>query len=177
MTVSTAASLHEVAQELLDAAERIIATTSGGPILFACLSPGLPALDRGCDQIAVWATALGDEQMSPLTPIPQVGQRRRIGWLNLAGLSVLVARCLTVQKIPVPDATLTLDAEKVMEDGWALWNGVSSAIRSDGIFVGEDPLFGGTCTDIKFVSMTPLTPEGGMGGWVLSLSVEIAGYR
>jgi len=32
MTVSTAATLHEVAQELLDAAEQIIATTSGGPV-------------------------------------------------------------------------------------------------------------------------------------------------
>ena len=176
MTVSTAASVHEIAQDLLDAAETILATTVGGPVALVYLSPGMPSLDFQCDQIAVWNANLGEEATSPLSPVPAPGFRRRNGWLNLVTLSTLVARCIRVGKTtstgytPPGAAVLSADAAKVMEDGWALYNGISTAIIQDG-------LFGGTCQDIKFVSMTPLTPQGGMGGWVLTLSIELAGYR
>ncbi len=176
MTVSTSATLGEVAQELLDASEQIVAGTIGGPVALAYLSPGLPSLDYMCDQIAVWCAGLTEEQTSPLSPVPQVGQRRRLGWTNLIVLSVLVARCVnvggTTQKgyTPPKIPALVSDSNKVMEDGWALWNGVSTAIIDDG-------LFGGVCQDIRFTSMIPLTPQGGLAGWTLTITAELAGYR
>lgn len=176
MTVSTAASVHEIAQDLLDASEQILAATVGGPVALAYLSPGLPSLDYQCDQVAVWNSALGEEQTSPLAPAPQIGMRRRLGWKNLVTLSVLAARCVHVGKTtrsgytPPSSEVLTADGAKVMEDGWALWNGVSTAYIQDG-------LFDGTCEDFKILSMSPLTPQGGMAGWVLTLAVELAGYR
>ncbi len=176
MSVSTSATLHEVAQELLEASVTILNDTIGGPVALAYLSPGLPSLDFQRDQVAVWVAALGDEATSPLAPIPVTGQRRRMGWTNLAVYSVMVARCVHSGQTtkggyePPTIYELSGDARKTMEDGWAIWNGVSTAIIDDG-------LFGGTCTDIKFVSMTPLSIAGGMAGWVLTISAELAGYR
>ena len=176
MTVSTVASVHEIAEELLTAAEEIIATTVGGPVGLAYISPGLPSLDYQCDQIAVWNALLGEEQTNPLSPIAQIGMKRRLGWVNLVTLSTLVARCIRVGTTtrsgytPPSQEILTADGEKVMEDGWALWNGISTAFIEDG-------LFDGTCKELKFVSMTPLVPQGGMAGWVLTLAIELAGYR
>lgn len=170
VAVSTAASLGELAQELLTASEQIIADTSGGPVALSFLAPSIPTLDHGCDQIIVWCSGIPEEQTSPLTPIPQTGMRRRVGWLNLVNLNVWVARCLDVRRVPVPPATSTEDAEKVMEDGWALINGLSSA------FMAGD-LFDGTCRELRFLSMVPLNSEGGMGGWALTVQVELGGYR
>jgi hypothetical protein len=176
VTVSTASTLHEVAQELLDTSETAVAATVGGPVALAYLSPGLPSLDYMCDQVAVWCAAITEEQTSPLSPVPQVGQRRRLGWTNLIVLSVLVARCVhvggTTSKgyTPPKSSQLSSDADKVMEDGWALWNAISTAIIDAG-------LFGGTCQDIRFTSMIPLTPQGGLAGWTLTLTAELAGYR
>ncbi len=176
MSVSTSATLHEVAQELLEASVTILNDTVGGPVAIAYLSPGLPSIDFQCDQVIVWIAALGDEATSPLAPIPVTGQRRRMGWTNLVVYSVMVARCVhtgTTTKggsEPPEISDQASDARKTMEDGWAIWNGVSTAIIADG-------LFGGTCTDIKFVSMTPLSIAGGMAGWVLTISAELAGYR
>lgn len=173
---SDAASLHEQAQDLLDAAYAILSGTVGGAPKMQYLSPGLPALDYQCDQVAVWAAAIGDEQAGAVSPPPQVGQRRRLAWTNLCVLSCQATRCISTGTstktgwTPPKEAVLTSDAEKVMEDGWALWNGISTAIL-------DEALFGGTCKDIKFVSMLPLTPQGGVAGWVLTVSFELAGYH
>lgn len=176
MTVSTAATVHEVAQELLDASEAILATTVGGPVALAYLSPGLPAIDFQCDQVAVYIAAIADEGTSPIAPIPVTGYRRRRGWVNIVGFSAMAIRCVSSGDTahngyqPPNAAVLSSDARKVMEDGWALWNGISTAIIEDG-------LFGGTCNDIKFVSLAPMIPQGGVAGWVLTVTAEMPGYR
>lgn len=176
MAPGTAASLHEAAAELLATAEAVLATTVGGPVARAYLSPGLPALDYMCDQIAVWTGAIGDETAGALSPTPVIGQRRRLAWIPLASITTMTARCIKTGKstskgyTPPTIAELTADAEKTMEDGWALYNGYSTAIIQDG-------LLGGTCQDIKFTPMTPLDPQGGMAGWLLTLIVELNGYR
>ncbi len=168
--------MHEAAQTLLDLTATLMGTTVGGPPALSYLSPGLPAFDYNCDQAAVWVTAITEEQTSPLTPIPQVGQRPSTGWLNLVTLAALAGRCIRVGKstgngyAPPTSAVLTEDSEKVMEDIWALWEGVHYAIR-------EQDLFGGLCQDIKFQGITPLTPQGGFAGCVLSVQFELAGYR
>lgn len=175
MTIGTVQGVAQLAHELLAASETALATTIGGTPEITYLSPGLPALDRGCDTLAVWAALVTDEQTAPLTPLPQVGQRRRVAWLNIVTLNALVARCVRVgystqrgYSYPTSEQ-LTEDAEKVMEDGWALWNGISLAVRDDG-------LFGGVCQDIKLPTLSALTPQGAMAGWVLTVQVELPGY-
>lgn len=170
VAVSTAASLGQLAQELLDTSELIIAGTSGGPAALAFLAPSIPALDHSCDQIIVWPNAILEEQTSPLTPLPQTGMRARIGSVTLVNLNVWVARCLTIRTVPVPSAASTADTEKIAEDGWALWNGVLSAFLD-----GE--LFNGTCQEMRRLPMVPLNSEGGFGGWALTVQVELGGYR
>jgi len=172
--VSTTASVHEIAAELLTACETILATTVGGPVQRAYLYPGLPALDFACDQVAVYQSGIGEEQMSPLTPIPVVGQRQRLGRVNLVSLTVMAARCIRVGRTttggytPPTVSAVTEDAEKIMEDGWALWCGISAAIREDG-------LFGGTCQDIKLLGMIPMLPQGALAGWTLTIQFELGG--
>lgn len=173
---SDASTLTEQAEALLDVAYNAMSATVGGPPALKYISPGLPALDYQCDQVAVWAAGIGDEQAGALSPQPVVGQRRRLAWVNLCTLNVLMGRCIHTGKstskgyTPPLESELGEDGGKVMEDAWALWNAVSTAIV-------QDDLFGGVCQDIKLLSMTPLTPQGGVAGWVLTLSFQLPGYR
>lgn len=174
VAVSTTATVHQFAAELLDTCEQILATTVGGPVAKAYLYPGLPALDTNCDQVCVYQTGIADEQTSPLAPIPATGHRRGWVYVNLVTLMVMVARCIRTGGTsggayrPPSAAQSTEDAEKVMEDGWALWCGISAAIRQEG-------LFGGVCQDIRLLGLTPLLPQGGLGGWTLPVQFEVGG--
>lgn len=173
--LGTVDGIAQTAQALLDAAFEAVSDTVGGEPSVSYLSPGLPALDRGCDTLAVWSSLIADEQTQPLTPLPQLGQRRRIAWLNIVTYNVQIARCIRVGRetqggysVPTVEQ-MTTDAEKVMQDGWALWNGISQAVR-------DDALFGGPCQDVKFPTMAAMTPQGAMAGWVLTVQAELAGY-
>lgn len=171
MTASTVASLHETAQDLLDVVEEAVATTAAGFTGKVALVPGTPALDAECNTIYVWAQGIADEQTAPFG-IAQAGQRRRLSWINLVALHAQVIRCLAsgrTQNVPSA-AQLSADARMVMEDGWAIWNAVSTAVRAGG-------LFGGPCSDVHFVGMTPYGPQGGMGGWTFQAQVALDGYE
>lgn len=176
MAATTVASLHETAQALLDAATAAVATTVGGPVAESYLSPGLPAFDRGCDSVIGYAGALNWEATSPFGAMPS-GHRFQYGaWVNLPTLLVTVVRCVHVgagdgklYRPPTPGQSTT-DALKIMEDGWALWNGVAREILAGA-------LFDGVCNDIKFQGLVPLTPQGGLAGWTLQVGVELGGYE
>lgn len=166
--VSDTTTLTDLAQALLDAAAAAVATTSAGAAALTFLSPGLPALDRGCDIVTVWVSQLSQENTAPRSVAG--GQRLRLGWVNVASFSILTGRCLNygARAIPSPDA-LNAAAVKITEDGWALWNAIPQAVRDDG-------LFGGVCKDIRILPMQPLTPQGNVGGWTLTVQAEIPGY-
>lgn len=172
---STVASVHEAAATLLNLIAELMGTTVGGDPAMAYLSPGLPSFDFACDQACVWNSSIGEEQTSPLTPFPAPGYRPRSGWQNLVSLSAFSGRCIHVGKTthagytPPSGSALSGDAVKVMEDGWAVWEGLHYAIRDDG-------LFGGTCMNIKFQSMSPITPQGALAGWVAVVQFELGGY-
>lgn len=170
VAVSTAASLGELAEELLAASADVIADTTGGPVALSFLAPSIPVLDHSCDQIIVWSSGIPQEQTSPLTPIPQTGMRNRVGFVNIPILNVWIARCLTIPRVPVPPDVQTADTLKILEDGWALINGLTT------LFLAGD-LFDGTCRELRFLSMVPLNSEGAMGGWMLAVQVELGGYR
>ncbi len=176
MTVSTIASLHEIAQALLDAGTDAVDDTIGGPVAESFLSPGLPAFDRQCDFAVAWAGQLGMEATAPLAPAPAVGHRfQYAGWVNLPTLNVTVLRCVATARetaksyqVPSPEQ-LSDDARKVMEDGWAIWNHVAREIL-------QGNLFGGPCNDIKLQALVPVVPQGGLAGWTLNVAVELPGF-
>jgi hypothetical protein len=170
VSASTVASLHETAQDLLDVFETAVAGTTAGFSGRVALTPGIPALDAECNTVYVWAQGIADEQTSPFG-IAQSGQRRRLSWVNLVTLYAQVTRCIASGRTqnPPSEAQLSADARMVMEDGWAIWNAVSTAIRDGG-------LFGGPCNDVHFVGMTPYGPQGGMAGWTFQAQVALDGY-
>lgn len=165
---ATVASVHEAAEALLDAAEDALATTAAGFDGVAWLNPGFPSFDGQCDFVTVWQSAIN---FAPTGLIPTSQTFRTGPRIDLITLNVTAGRCLQVnypQGIPPADVK-TEDAIKVMEDGQALWNGVSNAI--------VDGLFDGTCKQISLSGMTALTPEGGMAGWNLTVVVQVDGYQ
>lgn len=173
MPASTVASVHQLAAELLDKCEQVLATTVGGIPPSVFLSPGLPALDRQCDTLCVYETAPSVNGAGETPSFP--GASLRFAAIMFIGLSVQAVRCVPIArekngvwKYPT-DEQLTEAAEKVMEDGWALWNGVVSELRDGDLF--ETP-----CQAVEFVSLTPLDPQGGMAGWTLALAVDLQGY-
>lgn len=167
--MSTKASVHQLAGELLTKCELALGTTVGGAPAFVSLNPGLPALDRQCDQLWVWETA-------PVVEGEGGGPSLRFAWRTLIGLSALIARCVPIAadvngRYTVPSAVqLTEAAQKVMEDMWALWNGVTSEILAGDLFESHP------CRGVRFVGLEPLDPQGGFAGWTLQLQVELDGY-
>jgi hypothetical protein len=168
--VSTVATVHTIAGELLAKCELALGTTVGGVPPFVSLNPGLPALDRQCDQLYVWESAPVVESAGGVGSL-------HFGWKTFIGLNALIARCVPVgetidKRYRGPSAIKsTAAAQKVMEDMWALWNGVTSEILSGDLF--EDF----PCSGVRFESMIPLDPQGGFAGWTLALQVELDGYR
>lgn len=173
MTASTVASVHQLAAVLLAACDDILATTVGGRPDSVFLSPGLPALDRQCDTLIVYAVPPSIQTTSP-QPSGASGSQLLFGWRNFVGLTALIARCVPVGEeqngrfIAPSEVELTAAADKVMEDMWALWNGIGSNLAS---LFDEYP-----CDDVLFDGLTPLDPQGGFAGWTLAVQVELPGY-
>ena len=173
MAVSTVASVHDLAADYLSACETVLATTVGGAPAASFLSPGLPALDRQCDMLTVYETApvvIG--QSGATSP----GTSMRFGIQTRVGLNAQISRCIPVAREtnqryqPPTTEQLTDAAVKVMEDGWALWNGIVTQLRDGSLYEGWP------CDNVDFLAMTPLDPQGGMAGWTLSLAVDLDGY-
>lgn len=175
MAASTVASVHELADELLTKCAAVLTTTGGGTPEFVSLWPGLPALDRQCDTLAVWSSAPSFQVPPGLPPGTLATMRIFIS------LNALVARCVPTGRtvrvgkrdtyIPPTALELTGAAEKVMEDEWALLNGPISELRAGDLFEGFP------CRDVVIVAMTPLDPQGGFAGWSLELQVQLDGYE
>lgn len=165
--MATVDSLNQLAGELLAVAASAVASTDAGAAAATYLSPGIPSLDRECDTVAVWVAAIGQENTLPRSP--SVGQRLRFGWINLVTFNVLAARCLGYGKAVPSVAVMNAAAAKVQQDGWALWNAIPAAVI-------DNDLFGGICRDVKVLPIQPLTPQGNMGGWTLTVQAGLDGY-
>jgi len=103
------------------------------------------------------------------------GKRAAHGRVNLPILQLLVARCVAtgatsqagVYRPPTP-ATITADALKVMQDGWALWVNLAQQIRAGSLFT--------RCGDTHFTGFSPLAGQGGLAGWVGTFAVAVDGF-
>ena len=174
MTVaaSTVSTLFDLAEELLTVCEDALATTEAGPPTVTYISPGVPTFDYLCDTLVVYGATLTEDSTSPLNPPPSTGWRHRRGRINLAGLTVVSARCgpTDASRNAADMATrLTAAAKKSLEDGWAIWNVVTQRIK-------DGSLFGGPCADVHYDGGLSLTPQAGLTLWQMTLRVEIGGY-
>jgi hypothetical protein len=168
VAISTVSTLFDLAVDLLQAADDALATTEAGPPAKSYISPGIPTFDGLCDTLVVYGASLTEESTSPLNPPPSPGWRHRRGRINLAGLTVVSARCGSTSPSPTA-AALTADAKKSLEDGWAIWNVITQKIRND-------DLFGGACSDVHYDGGLSLTPQAGLVLWQMTLRIEIGGY-
>lgn len=95
--------------------------------------------------------------------------------LNVPSLIVSLLRCVPVgtgegdhYEPPTVDEIQT-SARQTLADGWALWNGIYSAI--------EQEVFLTRCRRAEFVSMQSVRPgEGQCAGWQLAFLVQLDGY-
>ena len=173
MTVveSTVSSLFLLASDLLEAGVDALETTDAGPPAISYISPGVPTFDFLCDTLVVYGATLTEDSTSPLNPPPSTGWRHRRGRINLAGLTIVSARCgPTGEKQPALQAAeLTAVAKKNLDDGWAIWNVVTQKIKND-------DLFGGSCSDVHYDGGLSLTPQAGLYLWQMSFRIKLGGY-
>lgn len=170
MTVvdSDVTTLTDLTDLLLTVSASSLAATAEGVPALAYTSPAPPAFDC-CPALIVFVQSLGEESTSPFGPPMATGRRDSFGRVILAGLVVLVLRC--APRLLENGTVLTADIEAVativQEDGWALWNGITCAIKND-VFLGK-------CADIHLDSARAINEQGGCVGWAMTLRAEIGG--
>lgn len=67
--------------------------------------------------------------------------------------------------LPSPDV-LDGDAQKLLTDGWLLFNGLNQAASAGS-------LLGGGCQNVAIGTCLPQGPEGGFAGWVCTVSITL----
>lgn len=158
--------LGDVAQELLDTVVTIIATTDAGVPNSQYLTPSRPAFD--CEFIAVQTAYLLEDATSPLAAL-ETKKRNHFGNIIVATFIIYVVRCAPeiVGGNPPSDAAKSASARTVMQDGWALWNGLRSV---------QDDIFD-ACLGIYFEAGVPIQEQGGFVGWQFSIRASVEGYE
>lgn len=168
--------MYDLAADFLTAVAEAMATTEAGGPARQFVSLGAPLWETGCAQASVQVLTLTEESTRDLSPAMQTGLRHARGRVNLVGFVAYAVRCVTVSEgnqnvyQPQSDATLSAEAKAAYEDGWAIWNYVTEAIR-------QDVLFGGPCGDVHFDLGVPFNPQGGLAGWQFTIRAELNGYR
>jgi hypothetical protein len=168
MAVSDITTLTDLAALLLTTSEAALAATTAGTPATTYVSPAAPAFDC-CPALIVNVMALSEEVTSPTSPAASTGMRDKYGRIILATLVVTALRC--APRIESDGSVLTANIEavavEVQEDGWALWNGITCAIKN-GTF--ED-----LCSIVHINSSMVIAEQGGCVGWQFVLRAEIGG--
>ncbi len=169
--------LQDLCVEFLAAATAALDTIPGfAPVLEGApertfINAGQPAFDC-CPFLGVNVSPIREAATNPLGLA--AGTRHRQNFRkNHVGVYVWVARCSAtgVNGQPPTAEALTDVAAQVNADGWALWNYMWNINRPG----SADPIVS-LCNEWFMDSMTPLQPQGGCSGWLLSIRAELAGY-
>ncbi len=166
--MGAASDLQDLAQDVLDAAALILATTGNPEIERAFVSHGPPALDC-CNQLAVNVGQIG-EAATQATSVLQPGLRHAFARVNLTTLLITVTRCHpTLDDFDNPPSAeaLTAAAAELNADAWALWNG---------LYRMQETLFE-ACDLVFFDGSVPLVPQGACAGWMMQIRFELGGYN
>lgn len=165
--------LYDLLAEWLEACKDAVATAPGGPIEYAFVSPGAPAID--CEELAVWAGGPAEADTLPLIPPLSPGHRATVqGAVHLVNMTCTVTRCApTLDKNGrLPSiAVVEASAAETLGDVWAIWNVTRKRHAAGTLFTGlhDRELF----LDPAF----PLPLSGAFGGWNISIRVQLDGYR
>ena len=163
--------LHVLATDFLAACVEALDTIPtfapglGGSPERSFVASGQPTFDC-CPQLTVHVGPLSEGVSAP--PVPTSSAAR----VNRVGLVATVIRC-----IPGPDKSGNPPsaveqqnaAEQIHADRWALWNHVWNMQRAGLIFQ--------RCNDVIWDGLTPVIPQGGCGGSVLTLRIGYDGYE
>lgn len=165
MAATSVDQLGLVAQNLQDAAEAIIGTTTAGVPASTFISAARPAWD--CEFLSVQVSLLGDDFTSPLEVL-ETKLRNHYGELIVSTFDVWIVRCgpNLAKKLPPSDETKTTNSLQVIQDGWALWNGLRAV---------QDEIFDG-CLGVYFDNWAPQPEQGGYVGGVLTIRASVEGY-
>jgi len=159
--------LFALSQEFLSACEDALDTIPtlepglvGSPAR-AFVSPGQSA-DDCCDQLTVWPGPIVERPIG--IQVDQDCPARII----MVTLTARIIRC--VPKEAVPDMIASeWAAAQIDADAWALWNHLYN-LRCAGALST-------LCDSVEWVSLTPIVPSGGCGGWVLTARFQLDGYQ
>lgn len=157
---------YDLASDLLTAVETIFASVDPDPVALPTrryVANGVPALDAP-DQLTVqvarpYLGRPGREDAS----IPRGG-----AFTKTVELSVMLTRCVPVLKddgTAPTVAKLDASAQEILRDGSLLFDGLTRVIARGELF--------DTCEDVALGPMVPYGPEGGSGGWVLTVAVQL----
>lgn len=168
MAPSTITSLSLMTDLLLAVSVTSLADTAAGAPSTAYVSPAAPAFDC-CPAVIVYVAALSEEFTSPLSPVGATGMRDKYGRIILANFVITALRC--APKVQNDGSVLTTDIEavavEVQEDAWALWNGITCAIKNE--------VFLDLCSDVHLDRSQSVSEQGGCVGWQFIIRAEIGG--
>ncbi len=145
------------------------------------VSNGPPAFEC-CPQLTVHSTGFNRELAGApiglgVTASPRIAaaERTRRGAMNAHSFAITLLECVPVAKmgkttIQWPDPVdIDLASQKLMSEAWEVWNYLKSRLL-------DGTLFGDACRPVDLGPALPLTDQGGCGGWVIQIMVEIGGY-
>lgn len=166
---STVDTLGEYADEVLGVAELALATTDAGTPDRSYVTAWTPALDC-CPALICQVLPLREAPTSPLSPAEETALRTKFGSVVLATYVIWAIRCAAEpfgnEGLPrVEDITVV--AHQVMQDGWALWNGIRKAQQTGNLFDG--------CLGMHMDGAVSIPEQGGCVGVTLTLRASIAG--
>ncbi len=160
----------DVAVEALDNQDTIDAGLLGAPAR-QYVADGLPAFD--CEQVTVHLPGLSEEITSPLSPNPATGSRHVVGRINLVTFVTTVVRCVPVSDTttPPPAAAIENSARQIYSDWWGLWAMFYWRARDNTLLGGD------RCEIRRFQASHIVDPSGEFGGSLISLQLQIDGYK
>jgi hypothetical protein len=170
---STAASLYDLASELLGVSAAILAGTSSGAPTWQVITQGPPPYDC-TDMLAVSVGTIAHDPN--LGRLQGVIRDNRVMVVPIVPMTVTVLRCASAVPtggvaIDLPTvAQILADSEKVYQDGWSLFCGLNGLYRSEQLFSGYP------CRVFAVDGALPIAPEGGALGWGITLHVQLDGF-
>lgn len=125
---------------------------------------GTPPMD--CEMLAVNVSALRITSRPTTTSVSPV----RIPSVTTMDFSIMFLRCVTALTDGgnIPNAsTIQAESDGLNEDAWKLWRAIVTAGREGTLFPDLN------CTHLRIGNMTPITPQGGYGGYTMGIEVPL----
>jgi hypothetical protein len=166
--VSTVTTLTEYAHAVLAVAETALATTTAGVPDRSYVSPAAPVFDC-CPMLTVHIPAMAEAGTAPVVPVEAPARRGQYGNIILVTYVVTTLRCApSIEGNLLPSVVdMEAAAAEVLEDGWAIWNGIRHAVQDGTLFTD--------CLGVHFDGGRSVSEQGGCVGWQHTIRAQIPG--